>query len=66
MEVVVNGKLKTLEGPTNLRQLVELLELKADRCAIELNRQIVRRTEWESTLLSPKDELEIVQFVGGG
>jgi len=46
--------------------IVEKLGMKADRVAVELNRQIVSRGEWESTLVEDGDRLEIVHFVGGG
>jgi len=40
--------------------------LKSDRVAVELNRDIVPREQWEKTSLSADDRLEIVHFVGGG
>jgi thiamine biosynthesis protein ThiS len=42
------------------------LGLKADRVAVELNREIAARGSWDSTQLKDGDRLEIVQFVGGG
>ena len=36
------------------------------RIAIELNREVVRRSEWGSTMLKDEDRIEIVHFVGGG
>ena len=47
-------------------ELLEVLDLKADRIAVELNRQIVRRENWPAVRLNDQDRLEIVQFVGGG
>lgn len=46
--------------------LVEHMGMKADRVAIELNRDIVARDRWSTTPLSEGDRLEIVHFVGGG
>ena len=40
--------------------------MKQDRVAVELNREIVPRTQWDETQLSEGDRLEIVHFVGGG
>ena len=42
------------------------LGLKADRVAVELNRELVPRDRWPQTQLSEGDKLEIVHFVGGG
>jgi len=42
------------------------LGLKSERVAVELNKKIVRRVEWDSTTISEGDRLEVVHFVGGG
>ena len=40
--------------------------MKPDRVAVELNRAIVPRDQWDQTQLAEGDQLEIVHFVGGG
>jgi thiamine biosynthesis protein ThiS len=49
-----------------IADLVEALALKPERLAVELNRRIIRRSEWASTRLAEGDKVEIVHFVGGG
>jgi thiamine biosynthesis protein ThiS len=66
MRLVINGEEKDFEGVSTLASLVEKLGLKADRLAIERNREIVSRAEWENVNLQENDRLEIVHFVGGG
>ena len=66
MELFVNGESKQVPSPLTLRQLLEHLQLPADRVAVELNRQIVRHDQWNDTSLQENDRLEIVHFVGGG
>ena len=66
MNVYVNGQLRELPDTTSLAELVAQLELPAARVAIELNREVVRRSEWGSTMLKDEDRIEIVHFVGGG
>jgi len=66
MQVYVNGELKELTGTPSLTELVTQLELPAARIAIELNREVVRRSAWGSTVLKDEDRIEIVHFVGGG
>jgi thiamine biosynthesis protein ThiS len=66
MEIVINGETREVPASTSIGELLRLLELKEDRVAIELNRQIVRRDRWPGTALQHRDRLEIVQFVGGG
>ena len=66
MRVYVNGESKELSGPTSLAELVTQLDLPATRIAVELNRVVVRRSDWSATMIQDEDRLEIVHFVGGG
>jgi len=69
MKVHINGEerdLGTTPVPFTLAALVEILGMKADRVAVELNRDIVPRDRWTETQLAEGDRLEVVHFVGGG
>ena len=66
MRVNLNGESKTIADGLTLAQLVSQLDLPAVRVAVELNRTVVRRSDWEKTKLSEDDRIEIVHFVGGG
>jgi len=66
MKVYVNGEVKELRSAPSLAELVTELELPAARIAVELNREVVRRSDWGSTILKDDDRIEIVHFVGGG
>ena len=66
MRVYLNGESKDFPDSLTLAQLVTELELPERRIAIELNRSVVRRRDWENTTLSDSDRIEIVHFVGGG
>jgi thiamine biosynthesis protein ThiS len=65
MNVYVNGELRDVDV-TSLAELITQLDLPVARIAIELNREVVRRGEWGSTMLKDEDRIEIVHFVGGG
>jgi len=69
MKLHINGEERDFPGapaPFTLAALVELLGMKADRVAVELNRDIVPRDCWLATHLHEGDRLEVVHFVGGG
>lgn len=66
MRLIINGEEREYSGITTLASLVEQLGLKADRLAVELNQDIVPRSQWASTALKEADRLEVVHFVGGG
>jgi thiamine biosynthesis protein ThiS len=65
MKIVINGQEQSV-APIALAVLIEQLGMKQDRVAVELNRNIVPRSQWAETNLAEGDQLEIVHFVGGG
>lgn len=66
MTVTINGQSKQIADLASLAALIDSLGMKADRVAVELNREIVPRSQWDATPIRDGDRLEIVQFVGGG
>jgi thiamine biosynthesis protein ThiS len=69
MDFVINGQARTfaqLAEGSRLQDLIDTLELKGDRIAVEYNGAIVPRAEWAATRLENGAKLEIVHFVGGG
>ena len=66
MRVFVNGDEKDFRTDISLAELITDLDLPVARIAIELNREVVRRSDWGSTMLKDEDKIEIVHFVGGG
>ncbi len=66
MIVKVNGKEREIPENTNIPRLLEILGIKSPYLAIELNKEIAKRSEWEEIFLKEGDSLEIVTFVGGG
>jgi len=66
MKVFINGDEKEFGSGISLAELITQLDLPAPRIAIELNREVVRRSDWGGTMLKDDDRIEIVHFVGGG
>jgi len=66
MKLQINGDDRDFNPPLTLAGLVELLGMKQDRVAVELNHDIVPREHWPQTNLAEGDRLEIFHFVGGG
>jgi thiamine biosynthesis protein ThiS len=66
MTITINGETKELESEVNLSRLLELFSLPSQRVAVELNREVVRKSDWDATVVKDDDRIEIVHFVGGG
>lgn len=65
MEIVLNGEPMSIESLT-LLGLLDRLKIDPRRVAIELNLDILPKSDYEKTILKDGDKLEIVHFVGGG
>jgi len=66
IEIVVNGKTQRVPEGLNVARLLRFLEIDPSRVAVELNRAIVRKAEWDSARVDEGAQVEIVWFVGGG
>jgi sulfur carrier protein len=66
MTLHINGDQRDFPDGLTVAALVAQLGMKPDRVAVELNLDIVPRSQWETTALKDGDKLEVVHFVGGG
>lgn len=66
MQILVNGEAFEAEEALTLSRLTEQLGLAGKRIAIELNLDIIPRSEHPTTRLQAGDRVEIVHAIGGG
>jgi sulfur carrier protein len=66
MQIHLNGEAYPLAGATTVAELVEQLGLVGKRLAVELNLDIVPRSQFAETRLQDGDRVEIVHAIGGG
>jgi sulfur carrier protein len=64
--IKLNGDPFTVEGPVTIASLLAHLDIDPRRVAVERNFVIVKRDQYASTEIVEGDEIEIVNFVGGG
>lgn len=64
--VQLNGKEREIPGGLSVTGLLESLELNPALVVVELNREILSRSQYPDTLVTEGDTLELVHFVGGG
>ncbi len=62
----INGKPHHFDNGINVAQVLEKLELKGKRLALERNGEIIPRSRFKQEMLYDGDKLEIVVAVGGG
>ena len=66
MELMVNGEPRKLPEGLTVAGLLEHLAIRPERVVVEVNLTVLKRAEHPGTLLKSGDQVEIVQFVGGG
>lgn len=66
MEIRLNGEPRSVGDGISIVDLLRDLGLGERRVAVERNRDIVPRDQYATTCLAAGDEVEVVQFVGGG
>ncbi len=66
MNITVNGEPHVLPEGSHLQDLIDQLQLSSQRLAVELNLEIVPRSEYHNQALRDGDRIEIVHAIGGG
>ena len=66
MLIHVNSQDRRVAAGSTVAALLDSLQLLPKSLAVELNEQVVPRSEHGTTVLQPGDRIEIVTFVGGG
>lgn len=66
MTIILNGERFALDRPTTIAALLARVQLDARRVAVERNGVVVKRAAYDSTEVTEGDQVEIVNFVGGG
>jgi len=69
LTILLNGdryELNDLAGSVTVAELLSRLDIDARRVAVEHNLSVVRRAAIDTTTVGEGDEVEIVNFVGGG
>jgi thiamine biosynthesis protein ThiS len=66
LRIVLNGDPYDVPGPVTIAGLLERLDIDSRRVAVERNLVVLKRALFDTTELSDGDQIEIVNFVGGG
>ncbi|MBE0402892.1 sulfur carrier protein ThiS [Halomonas citrativorans] len=66
MHIQLNGEPYTLEAGQTAADLIDQLALTGRRVAVEINEEIVPRSQLAITPLAEDDQVEVVHAIGGG
>jgi thiamine biosynthesis protein ThiS len=66
LRITLNGEPHDVAGPLTVHDLLADLQIDARRVAVEHNLVVLKRDAFAGTVINDGDEIEIVNFVGGG
>ena len=66
MTIKLNGDPHEIPQPLSVSALLETLAIDARRVAVEHNLAVVKKAAYDTSIVNDGDEVEIVNFVGGG
>ena len=64
--IQLNGEAYSIEEGIPLNSLIDQLQMRRMRIAVEINHQVVPKAKYADTVLNRDDKVEIINFVGGG
>jgi sulfur carrier protein len=66
MKIILNGENRPLDHSLTVSELLMQLGATGKRVAVEVNQEIVPRSEHTNFKLNDNDRVEVVQAIGGG
>ncbi|MTI81597.1 MAG: sulfur carrier protein ThiS [Firmicutes bacterium] len=66
MRIKVNGREEKLNKEMTLLEFLQCKDINLDVVVVEFNYDIVESSKWEETTVKDGDNIEVLQFVGGG
>lgn len=66
MTIKLNGDPHDISQPLSVSALLATLAIDARRVAVEHNLAVVKKAAYDTSIIKDGDEVEIVNFVGGG
>ena len=66
MNIKVNNEQQEISENTSVAQLVEQLKISTNGIAIAINNTVVKKSEWNSTIIKNNDDILIIKSTQGG
>ena len=66
IKIYHNGESREIPENLSVNELFSFLELPSKHCAVEVNKEIIFKANWDTKILDKEDKVEIVRAIGGG
>ena len=66
MNIKVNNETQEISESTSVERLVEQLKISTNGIAIAINNNVVKKSDWNSTIIKNQDNILIIKSTQGG
>ena len=66
IQIYINGKTKIVGINNNLYSILKKLTIKNKFIAVELNTEVIPKSQYKNTIITQNDRIEILELIGGG
>ena len=66
IQIYINGKTKIVGINNNLYSILKKLTIKNKFIAVELNAEVIPKSQYKNTIITQNDRIEILELIGGG
>ena len=66
MKCIINGDEFNFEQDLPVTEVLTSLELDQERIIVEFNGSLIKKENFNETIVRESDQLELLEFVGGG
>jgi len=66
MKLIINEIEKEFKERMSLSQIIESLQVQSKVMAVAVNMEVVKKENWNTYYPKDGDEIELLNFVGGG
>ena len=66
IQIYINGKKKNIDASSNLIDILAVYSLKNKLVAIEINQEVIPKSNYKKKKINQNDKIEILELIGGG
>ena len=66
IQIYINGKKKNINSNCNLINILEEYSLKNKLVAVEINQEVIPKSNYKTKKINKNDRIEILELIGGG
>ena len=66
MNIILNGKQFSIDKKMSIKDILVQNNIGEKNIVVEVNKEIISRSQWDQTILKENDQIEIITAVGGG